>query len=177
MPDATIESFKDAKVRKIVEFAVDLDSREVVLTVTWRDSPDSSNETTANVSEAAVQEIDEDLVLKYWKDIGGRFESTSLGMEHVFKILDEMKQLWTVQWVGYFMEEMTEVLKHEIAYKPGVGDAIVKWRRSLTQMELVKIEDFPLGVDYNRRLPAWIGQLPEVECDNIDMEAFENGDF
>ncbi|KAM0307969.1 hypothetical protein ACHAPM_000704 [Fusarium culmorum] len=136
MPDATIESFKDAKVRKIVEFAVDLDSREVVLTVTWRDSPDSSNETTANVSEAAVQEIDEDLVLKYWKDIGGRFESTSLGMEHVFKILDEMKQFWTVQWVGYFMEEMTEVLKHEIAYKPGVGDAIVKWRRSLTQMEV-----------------------------------------
>ncbi|CEF76549.1 hypothetical protein FGSG_08258 [Fusarium graminearum PH-1] len=126
MPGSTIESFKDAKVRKIVEYAVDLDNREVALIV--------------------------------------------------FKILDEMKQFWTVQWVGYSMKEITEVLKHEIAYKPGFGDVIVKWRRSLTQMELVKVEDFPLGVDYNRRLPAWIGQPPEVECD-IDMEAFENGDF
>ncbi|CAF3448048.1 unnamed protein product [Fusarium graminearum] len=157
MPGSTIESFKDAKVRKIVEYAVDLDNREFALI-------------------AAVQEIGEDLVLKYWKDIGGRFESTTLGMEQVFKILDDMKQFWTVQWVGYSMKEITEVLKHEIAYKPGFGDVIVKWRRSLTQMELVKVEDFPLGVDYNRRLPAWIGQPPEVECD-IDMEAFENGDF
>ncbi|EYB25285.1 hypothetical protein SNK03_004505 [Fusarium graminearum] len=126
MPGSTIESFKDAKVRKIVEYAVDLDNREFALIV--------------------------------------------------FKILDDMKQFWTVQWVGYSMKEITEVLKHEIAYKPGFGDVIVKWRRSLTQMELVKVEDFPLGVDYNRRLPAWIGQPPEVECD-IDMEAFENGDF
>ncbi|QPC69493.1 hypothetical protein HYE68_000245 [Fusarium pseudograminearum] len=176
MSDATIESFKDAKVRNITGYAVDLQAREVVLTVEWRDSPDSSNETTATFSEAAVQEVDEDLVLKYWKDDGGRFEATTLGKEQVFKIVDEMKRWWGVQWVGYSKEEMTVVPKHDIAYKPGVGDAIVKWRRSLTQMQLAEVDHFSLGVDYNRRLPAWIGQLPEVDWDNIDMEAFENGD-
>lgn len=35
----------------------------------------------------------------------------------------------------------------------------------------------PLEVDYSRMLPAWIGQLPKMEWDNIDKQAFNNGNL
>jgi hypothetical protein len=79
-----------------------------------------------------VQEVDQELVLKYWKDAGGRRFMTNLRKDRVFKILEEMKRWWVVQWVGYSEDDATCDPKHEIAYKPGAGDAIVKWRQSLS---------------------------------------------
>ncbi|KAG8355524.1 hypothetical protein FVEN_g6536 [Fusarium venenatum] len=53
--------------------------------------------TTAAFYEAEVQEVDEDLVLKYWEDAGCRDQATNLSKDRVLKILDEIKRYWVYQ--------------------------------------------------------------------------------
>lgn len=103
--------------------------KRVTFTVGWN-NPKNDELTTATFSESLVQEVDEDLVLEYWEELGGRDVVTGLGKEHVFKIVEEMERWWIVQWVGYSDEEISCEEKHHIARICPL--AIVKWRRSLS---------------------------------------------
>ncbi|RGP67347.1 hypothetical protein FSPOR_6107 [Fusarium sporotrichioides] len=88
MSEEALESFADAEMRQITGHTIDRPSRKVQFTVQWH-RPNDVIATTSTFSEAAVQEIDEKLVLEYWKDAGGRSESINLGKNHIFKIVSE----------------------------------------------------------------------------------------
>jgi hypothetical protein len=101
----------------------------VTFTIKYR-SP-TADFVTATLPEITVQGIDEPLVLKYWTEAGGR-AITGFGKDHVFKILDEIKRYWAVQWVGYSAEEEgTLETKDVVARK--CPQAIIKWRKSLSR--------------------------------------------
>ncbi|KAG8671083.1 hypothetical protein FPOAC2_04403 [Fusarium poae] len=177
MPDKSLKSFADAQVRKILRHTAYRSNRKVRLTVQWQASADDDATTTATFYEAEVQEVDEDLVLKYWKDAGGRDQATNLGKDRVLKILDEMKRHWVFQWVGYSVEEGSADPKYVMVHKPGAGEAIVKWRRAMSQIQLAAVEDWSIGFEQDSEWPAWSRDLPEVDWDDIDEEELANYDF
>ncbi|KAI6754896.1 hypothetical protein HG530_012648 [Fusarium avenaceum] len=160
------ETTQDASERQITEHSIDRASRTVNFTIKYRSA--TSDFAPATLPEITVQEIDEPLVLKYWTEVGGR-AITGFGKDHVFKILEETKGYWAVQWVGYSAEEdLTIEEKHVVARK--CPEAIVKWRKSLSREHLIMVQHFNVGIDVFRGIPAWYSDLPEVDIDELDDE-------
>ncbi|KAH6952139.1 hypothetical protein DER45DRAFT_636425 [Fusarium avenaceum] len=163
------QAFKDASERQITDHSIHLASRLVTFTIKYR-SP-ASDLITALLPEITVQEIDEPLVLKYWTEVGGR-AITGFGKDHVFKVLEETKRYWAVQWVGYSAEEDLTIEEKDVVARK-CPEAIVKWRKSLSREHLVMVQHFSVGVDVLRGIPAWYSDLPEVEIDELDDEEKE----
>ncbi|RGP63871.1 hypothetical protein FLONG3_9765 [Fusarium longipes] len=170
MPGQNLKSFAAAKVRYITGHTITISSRIVRMKVKWHNSDVETEEfKTATLSESDVHEVAEDLLLEYWKDAGGRRETTGLERDRVFKILDESKRHWVVQWVGCSVEDATYDPKYEITLIPGAGEAIVKWRRSLPQEQLMEVDCWRLGEGGSNGFPAWMSLLPEVDWESVDL--------
>ncbi|KAF5588315.1 hypothetical protein FPANT_6670 [Fusarium pseudoanthophilum] len=65
-------------------------------------------------SRGWAEEIDlhkyyQDIVLNYWRSIGGRCEATGFKMYKILRIIAEEKNKYRVQWVGYNAEEDTNL--------------------------------------------------------------------
>ncbi|KAM0418196.1 hypothetical protein ACHAPD_004553 [Fusarium lateritium] len=88
-PDKSLKSLTDAQARKILCHTAYRSNRKA--------SAGDDPATTAAFYEAEVQEVDEDLVLKYWEDAGCRDQATNLSKDRVLKILDEIKRYWVYQ--------------------------------------------------------------------------------
>jgi hypothetical protein len=54
------------------------------------------------------------IVLAYWNNLGGRCHTTQFDKYHVFRILDEEKRRYKVQWIGYSIEEFSWEPKKKI---------------------------------------------------------------
>jgi hypothetical protein len=100
-------AFKDASERQITDHSIHGATRNVNFTIKYRFP--TAGFVTATLPGITVQEIDEPLVLKYWTEAGG-CAITGLGKDHVFKILEETKRYWAVQWIGYSAEEEVTIV-------------------------------------------------------------------
>ncbi|KAJ4127803.1 hypothetical protein NW768_008078 [Fusarium equiseti] len=167
---ATTQALIDASEREILHHYVNRQFQAVVFTVKYSSA---AGQTTTEIVERHLQEIDEPLVLAYWDRKGGR-ATTGLGKDEILKILDEMKRYWVVQWVGYPADEdgITCETKDVVAQK--CPEAIIKWRKSLSREQLYRLQNFGIGIDPCDGIPGWVYQLPTIEHDCLTEEEKES---
>ncbi|KAM0235315.1 hypothetical protein ACHAP5_009772 [Fusarium lateritium] len=113
--DANLQSFTSAAFKHIISYTINPKTHRITFSVKWRNAP-AGQFAMANFDEFAVQDADEKLVLVFWQDAGGRCEATQLCLYHVFKILDERKGKYLVQWTGYSTAEATWESRIYVAY-------------------------------------------------------------
>ncbi|KAF5022699.1 hypothetical protein F66182_5247 [Fusarium sp. NRRL 66182] len=94
--------FEDAYEARIDRHNVHRKTSEVSFKVKWRFRP-SGPWFRAWYEEEDVQHRLPDMVLEYWKGLGGRCQATKLKNYRVFKILSEDNELdrYQIQWTGY----------------------------------------------------------------------------
>ncbi|RGP70899.1 hypothetical protein FSPOR_3586 [Fusarium sporotrichioides] len=66
------------------------------------------------LEEKELQQVMPLLVLAYWKNLGGRCQTTQFLKYRVFRILAEEKRQYKVQWIGYSEEEFSWETKKKI---------------------------------------------------------------
>ncbi|KAM5528184.1 hypothetical protein FOXYSP1_19453 [Fusarium oxysporum f. sp. phaseoli] len=64
--------------------------------------------------EIDLQILNQDVVLEYWRGLGGRYETTQLEWYKVLGILSEERGKYRVQWVGYGEKETSLEPKKKI---------------------------------------------------------------
>ncbi|RBR04092.1 uncharacterized protein FIESC28_11630 [Fusarium coffeatum] len=167
---ATAKALTDASEREITSHHVSQEFRAVIFTAEYTTS---TGKKITEIPEKNLQEIDEPLVLAYWKQKGGR-ATTGLGKDGILKVLDEMKRYWVVQWVGYPADEdgVTCETKDVVARK--CPEAIIKWRNSLSREQLYMVQDFSIGIGGMGGIPGWALELPTIDEDDLTEAEEEN---
>ncbi|KAG8672583.1 hypothetical protein FPOAC1_005859 [Fusarium poae] len=66
------------------------------------------------LEEKELQQVMPIVVLAYWKNLGGRCQTTQFLKYHVLRVLQEEKRQYKVQWIGYSEEEYSWETKKKI---------------------------------------------------------------
>ncbi|KAF4451716.1 hypothetical protein F53441_5395 [Fusarium austroafricanum] len=99
--------------RYITGHIVHEDDFKVTLSVKWRKALEDQWKSD-DIEEFLLQNVDEEIVLNYWRDLGGREKVTGLDQYHILRILGETTLRYKVQWVGYGVEEATLETKYMV---------------------------------------------------------------
>ncbi|KAM0338127.1 hypothetical protein ACHAPU_011437 [Fusarium lateritium] len=105
--------FENAVDIKIVSHTTDSDTATVDICVEWRTAP-NGDRCTGKYLEIDIQSTIPDELYAYWRELGGRQETTKLSEYHVYKVIEESPTKYLVQWTGYDDDEATWEPKRKV---------------------------------------------------------------